>query len=82
MSMNLKEIEIFTTADLLNELRNRFDHCVFAGRRRSIKNDGSTMTVSRWKGDHTICEGLTTELAFDLNIERGRNSTPADISRE
>lgn len=52
----------FTDEDLIEELANRFDEIVFAGR-KLITTDGSRADrIRRWKGDRDACIGLVASV--------------------
>lgn len=72
--LEIKEIEIFTTDMLLDELEKRFDRMVFVGERENIKDKRFLVDSKRSKGDYVECLGLCAYLSDwimnKLGIER------------
>lgn len=54
--MVLKDIHLYTDAELLSELLSRYDFSVFAARKQVTAGDSFIMR--RYSGDKMVCRGL------------------------
>lgn len=50
------------TEELIDELMNRHDHCVFIGKQEGIKSPTSVFTRRKWQGDPDTCIGLSSQM--------------------
>ena len=62
--MSDHDMSLIPTQDVLNELKSRFEHMVFKGQRK--ENDGKSVAMFDWRGEHAICLGLLAEVGHDI----------------
>ena len=62
--MNEHDMSLIPTQEVLNELKNRFEHMVFKGQRK--ENDGRSVAMYDWHGEHVLCLGLCDEIQHDI----------------
>lgn len=62
----MSDLALVKTDELLIEVFNRFEHCVFAGLLTG-RGDGTQQEVRRkWKGNHATCCGLGFSLSHAI----------------
>lgn len=54
--MDIKDIELYSDTDLIDELCKRYTHFVFSGRKDL--DDKTCERRRSWSGNHEICIGL------------------------
>lgn len=62
--MKAKEIYLFSTQELIDELAGRYDHMIFHGIKKLAKNKGERK--SRYKGDLFVNQGLCAMLQSEI----------------
>lgn len=55
---------LYSTNDLLEELSNRYDHCIFAGIKEKTEEDIDIL--KEWHGNDFILKGLCAEMIGDI----------------
>ena len=63
--MVIKRIEEFSDTELMNELANRFDDLILAGRKAGYKGKSNVLRRRFWKGDFDACVGLAMGASHD-----------------
>lgn len=56
----MKDINLCSTNELLEELLSRFDHCIFAAMK--IRDNETKITKRKYKGDVDICISLAQKI--------------------
>ena len=69
-------LELVTTAALLNELESRYKDFVFMGRREH--DTESFQENFRYKGDYRVCQGMSYTLLSRIEKLRIEDSDPLD----
>ena len=60
---------------LIDELLNRYDHCIFSGIKVLNERRGDSTNIRRFHGNHVVCAGMCTSLghvithAFEANLQ-------------
>ena len=54
----MKKIEEFSDNELIEELADRFDHFVMAGRKDAYSHERKAQRRRYFKGDYEVCVGL------------------------
>lgn len=70
----LKDITLYSTNDLIDELINRFEHAIFAGMQTAVHSKEDIIIKRQWKGNNTTCCSLVSELQFYINHQADENS--------
>lgn len=61
MENTLKDINLYSTAELLDELGKRYDHAMFAGV-QIVNIAGHTIHEQRFKGNTLFCMGMASKM--------------------
>ena len=69
MIMEIKPIHLIATDELLDELNNRFDCYIFAGRKPSEETRSRDDIYSRWQGDLIQSCGLCSLIEHEIMEE-------------
>ena len=56
----MKDINLYTTKELLEELFSRFDHCIFAAKQHRDKNN--SIIEQKFKGSSDDCISLSVKI--------------------
>ncbi len=77
MNADPKYLDLISTEDLLAELKKRFDHTVFMGKKTTGGQFDFTV-CRRFSGDAYSCLALSSNLTAFLNDVIRATETPAD----
>lgn len=75
----MKDINLYSTKELLEELMLRFDHCIFAA--LECRDKETIRTIRRFKGNSDTCIGLAHKLQNFINAdwESKEKATPENF---
>ena len=68
----MTDLQLIGTKEILEELKSRFEHMVFAGVKTHVHKENDSVTVRRYSGNLTVCRGLCSELETDIADEHKR----------
>ena len=77
----LKEIEIYSTDDLLDELFARYPDAVFVATREE-KGQCTPIYTKRWEGSGITCLGLMAFMADEINGELNSRLEEVDMDSQ
>ena len=64
--MIIKDLSLIDTFELINELKRRHEHLVFAA--KNYRDAHRFVVTKQWTGNRDVCLGLLSQLEFELNI--------------
>ena len=73
-----KSLDFVLTDDLIKEIGNRFEDWIFSGRQSKIKSKEDTLTVRKYRGDLTVCSGLSSQMSKLINDDFERDGIEED----